>query len=377
MQGRAADAKHTIKGVEMVPAELKKLKVGMRVVIFSNDGYNRSVVFAEGAWYVANYSLVTAWSHIGYTAAHYDFNCCFLGTMAELVEALQQLLKGQEVVVNSRKKSQAAATQFVRYKVSDPHRKEVVAAPKPDQGNKSKNSDTKRSPAELVAALKDKALSSRVDAALDLGKLGPSAKDAVPALIAVLAEDKDPFARRAAAVALGQIGPAAREAVPRLVAILVTQAEYATLVPLEAGVALAKVDPEGTASVPLLTAKLKDPADYVRLYAAISLGGQGSAARAGAPALIDALKKDKWNDVRSAAAAALPALRAEAEVVVPALMAALADENPFVRRAAIRALGTLGPAAKPALAGIQKTLKDSDAEVRQAAEEVLLILQGK
>ena len=46
--------------------------------------------------------------------------------------------------------------------------------------------------------------------------MGASAKDAVPAIIAVLRSDDHLENREAAAVALGQIGPAAKEAVPAL-----------------------------------------------------------------------------------------------------------------------------------------------------------------
>lgn len=381
IQGAKAntDPKHVLKYGENTPAELKKLKTGQRAVIFAEDGYGRSVVFSDGAWYVATYSSATSWSHIAYTAAHYDFNCCFVGSTAELGEALQQLLKGRAAVVNSRKKSQVAPTQFVRYLFREPHRKEVVAAPKRADGSKPKPSETRPALADLVAALKDKESGKRVEAALGLGELGAEAKTAEPALRAVLAEDKDLFARRAAAVALGKIGAGAREAVPTLTAVLLQTpaADIDRVVALEASVALARVDPEGTASVPILTAKLKDPTDYVRLYAASALGGLGPAARAGTPALIEALKKDKWTDVRMAAADALASIRGDPKITVAALEGALADESAYVRTAAARALGKLGPEAKAAIPALQKAMKDKDAETRQAAEESLGKIQVK
>ncbi len=52
-------------------------------------------------------------------------------------------------------------------------------------------------------------------AAFALGKIGPAAKEAVPALIAAL-KDEDKDVRVYAASALGHIGPAAKEAVPAL-----------------------------------------------------------------------------------------------------------------------------------------------------------------
>ena len=59
----------------------------------------------------------------------------------------------------------------------------------------------------------------RRSAADALGKIGPPAAEAVPALAAAL-HDPDEDVRRSAADALGKIGPAAAEAVPALAAAL-------------------------------------------------------------------------------------------------------------------------------------------------------------
>src|SRR5262249_22050969 len=56
---------------------------------------------------------------------------------------------------------------------------------------------------------------ARLEAARAIAEMGPAAKDAVPALIAVL-KDKNREVRKAAAGALGKIGPAAEPAVPAL-----------------------------------------------------------------------------------------------------------------------------------------------------------------
>ena len=57
------------------------------------------------------------------------------------------------------------------------------------------------------------------DAVVALGKIGPEAKDAVPALTELL-NDKNENVRSAAAIALGGIGPAAKSAVPALTKLL-------------------------------------------------------------------------------------------------------------------------------------------------------------
>jgi hypothetical protein len=56
----------------------------------------------------------------------------------------------------------------------------------------------------------------RWDAIRELGRIGPGAKGAVPALINVLLHDEYTDVRQAAAETLGGIGPAAKEAIPAL-----------------------------------------------------------------------------------------------------------------------------------------------------------------
>jgi HEAT repeat protein len=69
--------------------------------------------------------------------------------------------------------------------------------------------DTQPILAALTAALKDEDAFVRRDAARALGKLGPDAADATPALTAVVHKDRNSHVRKAAADALKQIDPAA------------------------------------------------------------------------------------------------------------------------------------------------------------------------
>jgi HEAT repeat protein len=77
---------------------------------------------------------------------------------------------------------------------------------------------------ELTEALKDKTPHSpfRLRAAMALGNLGPSAKDAVPALVEALNAETAKYGplRFHAATALGQIGPDADKAVLPLLDLL-------------------------------------------------------------------------------------------------------------------------------------------------------------
>ncbi len=93
----------------------------------------------------------------------------------------------------------------------------------------------------------------------------------------------------------------------------------------------------------------------------------GPAAAPAIPALIAALKDEDW-DVRSSAARALGNIGPAAASAVPSLIAALKDENRNVWDKAVDALGNIGPAAVPALIA---ALKDKDSDVRSSAARAL------
>lgn len=379
LQGRltTGDPKHVIKSFGNIPAELSKLKVGQRAVIFTGDCCGRSVVQIEGAWYVTNYSPSTSWSYIAYTAGHYDFNCCFQGDTTALAESLKRLLRGEVVMVNSRKKIMTEGSQLVRYDFRHLHRKEVVAANTPTSAQKIQVVRDRAPVAEILQLLKDNAPFTRLEAAEALGRRGDDAKDVVPALVAVVKQDKDLFVRRGAAVALGELGPRAKDAVPELVALLLQNQfnEIERVIGREASVALARIDPEGSLSVPILTTHLKSDSYALRFQAVVQITMLETSAKAAIPAVLDSLKGDTWEDVRRAAAVALPQLRAEPQIAVPALAAALKDKNAYVRTAVAQTLGVYGTQAKSALPGLQAALNDPDAGVRQAAQEAVTKIQ--
>lgn len=73
----------------------------------------------------------------------------------------------------------------------------------------------------LTSALADPEASIRIAAADGLGAMGPVAKDAVPQLVRILTDKQEvEWGHVAAARALGRIGPAALAAVPDLVAAM-------------------------------------------------------------------------------------------------------------------------------------------------------------
>jgi hypothetical protein len=155
---------------------------------------------------------------------------------------------------------------------------------------------------ELVAGLKDPNPAKRRQSATGLGRHGPRAVVAVPALVAVLKGDKEPAVRSQAAEALGGIGTSARGAVPDLLNAL---KDEDALVRETAAEALADIKFDGPKVVPALVALLADADMNVRCAAAHSLGDFGAAAQSAVAELKKVQQQDKHPFVREAAADAL------------------------------------------------------------------------
>jgi len=97
---------------------------------------------------------------------------------------------------------------------------------------------------------------------------------------------------------------------------------------------------------------LRDEDKIVRYRAARDLGNIGGRANRALPALLAALR-DENKSVRKYAAWAVHRIGPQPSHV-PALIATLADQDSLVRRAAARTLGELGPKAKAALPALKK-----------------------
>ncbi len=180
-------------------------------------------------------------------------------------------------------------------------------------------------------------------AAASLEELGPAAKEAIPALEQTLKSEQDlgiciAAASALAAIgpegvpaltsaltlavydkqwsilqALGKLGPAAKSAVPALMKLLRTEVPHDFLgVRREAASSLGKIGPEAGAAIPALIEALKDKDWTVRSQAAEALGEIGlDAWDAVASALSEAQEDDnEW--VREAARRALPKVQRKA-----------------------------------------------------------------
>jgi HEAT repeat protein len=129
--------------------------------------------------------------------------------------------------------------------------------------------------------------------------------------------------------------------------------------------------------LPSILGLLKDKEGVVRESAAktLYLFGSGRQRRSfmgqcdiasGIPALIAAIK-DQDSTVRGWSILALGEIGPEAQAAVPALTEALLDKSIRVRQVAAAALGRIGPKAKSAVPALILALKDPDVSVRSAA----------
>ncbi|MHC4399851.1 MAG: HEAT repeat domain-containing protein [Planctomycetota bacterium] len=243
-------------------------------------------------------------------------------------------------------------------------------------------------------------------AAADLiARLGPAAKDAVPALVEI-ARAGDSRAIHA----LVRIGPEAEETVPAILQALVMYAAVGG-VPGETYDALWRI---GKPALPALVQTLQHPKERVRQVAAEILGNMRSQADAAIPALIEALTDESnvvreaarealediampWgptpdvleavdnNENRRLAVAALLGVEAaevkkrlldEARTILAEHIDRLDDSDGMTRAWAAGALGPLGPLAAPALPKLRKMLRDEDVHARIEAAAALWQITG-
>jgi HEAT repeat protein len=210
----------------------------------------------------------------------------------------------------------------------------------------------------LIKSLGDGEAARREAAADILGRIGPPARTAVPALFAALKDNSSSVALMAA-MALAEIHPTrSRPAVPLLADALDVPG---------AAAALAKIGPEARAAVPALIAALKPrkgngSGELIRLHARLALARIGAPA---VPALIEALQ-DKKEGVAPLAGEALAWVLPPAKQAVPALRAALRNDRTHAAVYA-RSLGQLGPLARPALPDLMDLLTDAATRYEAAA----------
>ncbi|MBS2001820.1 MAG: HEAT repeat domain-containing protein [Candidatus Obscuribacterales bacterium] len=260
--------------------------------------------------------------------------------------------------------------------------------------------------ADVQAAIKG--LSSRDDsdrksAAYHLSEMGAVAKDAVPALIAVLQNDTSANVKGETCNALGHIGPDAAPAIPAIIAFL--QSADGGYERTYAASALGNIGKQPEQAVPVLIATVQgDSEPVVRQLAARALASFGVDAKSAVPVLIESIKtggkemreaaacgleqipcspkdvpaltellSDEIDSARGAAAKSIGGAGSEAVGAVPKLIALLKDNNEHVRAMAASGLGEIGPDAREALPALKAAVKDDPLisfEARAAIDKI-------
>jgi HEAT repeat protein len=186
-----------------------------------------------------------------------------------------------------------------------------------------------------------------VDAAYELGRLGP---DALPALMEALQADHGEVASTAD-TPYGKLAKASRsEEVRRNISY-----------------ALVAV---GAPAVPELIAATEHGDWWVRDTAVEALGDIGLQAREAVPSLVERLE-DESLQVRRHASEALGMAGQKGPAAVPALSGVLRQDDEVGRRNAALALARIGPSAHDAVPALKEALGDDDRYVRGKAVEAL------
>lgn len=197
-----------------------------------------------------------------------------------------------------------------------------------------------------------------------IGRMGPAAAAAAPAMIGLL-KHNDGFVRTHAALALARMQASHPEAVKTVVDGL--KSTDPGLRSFSAAV-LAEMGPQAAEALSTLAESLKDQDGYVRLHAAEVLIRYDRWSYQALETLLNGLT-DKDENIRWLATYSLAELAPESQETVDALIAATRDPVMKVKVGAVYALGEIGPFAKSATDSLRKL---ADTSTNQELHSVIL-----
>lgn len=201
-----------------------------------------------------------------------------------------------------------------------------------------------------------------------IGRLGPDAESALPAIHALL-DHQQPFVRIHAVLALSRVSGDIDEAAT---AVLIRELQnFEPGIRAFAATALREVEgiPESTV-IAALSGALSDSDPAVRLHAAEAIGKYDGWQGEAITTLVSFLN-DESADIRMLATYSLGNLTPQSALVISALSASLHDRDSRVRAGAAFALGEIGPSAISAVPQLERARRDSREDVRDAAMHAL------
>jgi HEAT repeat protein len=212
---------------------------------------------------------------------------------------------------------------------------------------------------------------------------GPVAAKATPALAEILNNETARFEHRASTIdALARIGTAHPLAIASLINALAQRPAHSTNEAARDANSLRElaangidfVGPAAASAIPALIRATRDENESVRRKATLALGAMGPRAEIAMPALVDLLGFDESAAVRDAAAKSLAGVGAAA---VSPLKKLLTDEDPAIRWRAAMALGQLRRLAISAVPALRDATADVSPIVRMESIEALWHVTGK
>ncbi|MCS6291039.1 MAG: HEAT repeat domain-containing protein [Nitrospira sp.] len=221
----------------------------------------------------------------------------------------------------------------------------------------------------FIPRLLDQDAPQRRTACAVLGSLGPVAKPAVPALLA-LGYDPDELVRRNALMALASIGIPSPPIVAALIAGL---RDSSSLVRQTAVTQFAFTVPLTQSVIIALTPLLTDPDRSIATLARSALDKAKPDDAAGLESLGMMVQHSAARDYALHQLAQLGPAAGDALLPVLPL---LQDHRPLVRYLAAEAVGAMGVSAKQALQALQQRQQDPDPVVREAFAEAIAGIEG-
>jgi HEAT repeat protein len=207
--------------------------------------------------------------------------------------------------------------------------------------------DAKSAAADMLPILGVRDREIRMQALETLGRIGNASPEVLTAITGRLKDDYQ-IVRVYAARALALLGPSAKDAVPALKGFAAGNPKYPDRIsPVWAATALYRIGIDSEANLKIVVDAIRNTEPAGRL------------------ARLEAIDAAEY-------------LGAGAKAILPDLISALSDNTPIrpgdktpVRLRAIVAIGKMGPAAKEAVSKLSNMLKESDETIKRAALEAL------